>query len=271
MISEKRCNPKTNVTVEYMKGYVPPTKTGKIHCHEYCEMMLIISGSITYADNDVVIKMPEKSLVFTKSHDVHNPSTAPDCLYERYKISFSPALRGEMLGENVLPLISASYKKRLNDADFAELLIYFKGLYEAIEYQKDDPLCEKLYLLSALQKGKRAVSLAASHEESYICGVIAYIKQNYRARLTCEELAARFFVSRGKLMYDFKSYTGMSVQEYLTVTRIEAGKQLLLKGYSVTAAADASGFSSPSYFIKVFSNITGMTPLKFQIKFSQKR
>ena len=70
-------------------------------------------------------------------------------------------------------------------------------------------------------------------------------------------------------MYDFKEYCNMTLLDYITLTRIDAAKELLLNGYSVTVASDECGFSSPSYFIKVFRSITGMTPLKFQIKFSQ--
>ena len=133
-----------------------------------------------------------------------------------------------------------------------------------------DTLREKLYLLSALAKGKRALPSERENVEHYIEEVIEYIKENYRDRITYESLAARFFVSRGKLIYDFKEFAGMSVLEYLTITRIEAAKGMLSNGYSVAAASESCGFSSPSYFIKVFSSITGTTPLKFGTRFLQK-
>ena len=58
----------------------------------------------------------------------------------------------------------------------------------------------------------------------------------------------------------------MNVLEYITITRIDAAKDMLIKGYSVAATAEACGFSTSSYFIKVFSEITRTTPLKFQYR-----
>lgn len=54
----------------------------------------------------------------------------------------------------------------------------------------------------------------------------------------------------------------MSVGEYVTITKIEAAKNMLSSGYSVAAISEKCGFSSPSYFIKAFFRVMGMTPLK---------
>ena len=260
-----------SIISDYMKGYLPPKRAREIHCHDEYEFLLIVSGDITYADNRGVIKMNEKSLVFTKAHDVHNPWTSSDRLYERYRIVFTPeAFFGIDFPFEIAELTSASYKKSLSDGDFDELLFYFKGLYENMKNGESAPLTERTYLLSALLKGKKAIPKERKSEEHYIEEVIEYIKAHYNEHISYESLAASFFVSRGKLIYDFKAYAKMSILEYLTITRIEAAKQLLGSGYSVTAAAEECGFSTPSYFIKVFSQIVGITPLKFQVRFLQK-
>ena len=54
----------------------------------------------------------------------------------------------------------------------------------------------------------------------------------------------------------------MSVGEYVTITKIEAAKNMLSSGYSVAAISEKCGFSSPSYFIKAFFRVMGMTPPK---------
>lgn len=266
-------NESRDIRADYIKGHVAKKETNSIHCHDEYEMLLIVGGEITYADRGGIIKMPEKSMVFTRKHDVHNPYVDTNRIYERYRIAFSEGVinRSGADAQRISDIVSSSYKKRLSDEDFSELLVYFKGMYELLKSGKRDPMREKLYLLSALVAGKGASTQHEPDEEGYVKSVIEYIKENYGAHLTCEDLASEFFVSRGKLIYDFKSYAGTSVGEYITITKIESAKNLLISGYSVAAVSEKCGFSSPSYFIKVFYKITGMTPLKYQIRILQKR
>ncbi len=59
----------------------------------------------------------------------------------------------------------------------------------------------------------------------------------------------------------------MNILEYITMTKIHFAKEQLKKGCSVAATSENCGFSSSSYFIKVFTRVTGMTPLKFRLKY----
>ena len=81
-------NEEKNIKADYIKGHVIKRETNSIHCHDEYEFLLIVNGEITYADRGGIIKMPAKSLVFTKAHDVHNPYVDTNRVYERYRISF---------------------------------------------------------------------------------------------------------------------------------------------------------------------------------------
>jgi len=106
-------------------------------------------------------------------------------------------------------------------------------------------------------------------EDTYIGKVVQYIKENYTENITLELLSAMFFVSRTKLSNDFKEYIGMTIGKFLSLTRIEAAKNLLRQGYSVHSVANLCGYSGVSYFIKTFYKYTFMTPLKFQMNLSK--
>ena len=270
MVFESYQNATGSIAVDYRKGYVREENTNKIRCHPFFEFTLLTEGRATYADIYGVTKVPARSLILTKAREVHNPYTDTTQLYERYRIAFYPDFAGELLREglSIDDFIGTSYKKPLTDADFAELLVYFKGIYELLKCREGNELLQGgVALVSALMKGALLTPRRQETEQSYISEVVAYIKENYQSRLTAENIASQFFVSRGKLMYDFKAYANMSLLEYITVTRVEAAKELLSAGYSVVSVAQRCGFSSSSYFIKVFSGITNMTPLKFQMKF----
>ena len=275
MMQEEYSNADGSITVDYVKGHIKEEMTNKIWCHPHYELMVIIKGDITYNDTKGVTKVGDRSVVFIKAHEVHNPFVHYSSLYERYRVRFFADFATDVLkdGIEIKKEISESYKKRLSDSDFAEILTCVKTLFDEVKAGKDksNKLRESICLISALLKGSDALPGVDEFEKNYIAEVIEFIKANYSAHLTAENLAARFFVSRGKLMYDFKAYCDMSLLEYITLTRLEAAKEMLLSGYSVSSASENCGFSSPSYFIKVFSGVVGMTPLKFQTNFLRNR
>lgn len=275
MIIESYRNASGSIAIDYKKGYVLEENTNKIRCYPCYKFILIKEGRSTYTDSEGVTKVPERSLILVKAQEVHNPHTDTAHLYERYRISFSPDFARELLREGLFPdaALAASYKKPLNDADFAELLLYFEGIFSALKGEaesKNQLLACGTRLVAALLKGATLTPRRQEIEENYVADVVAYIKENYATRLTAEQIASRFFVSRGKLIYDFKAWAKMSLLEYITMTRVEAAKELLSRGYAVVAVAEQCGFSTSSYFIKVFSRITGMTPLKYQRQFGRR-
>jgi two-component response transcriptional regulator (chey-like receiver and arac-type DNA-binding domains), putative len=65
----------------------------------------------------------------------------------------------------------------------------------------------------------------------------------------------------------FKQHTGVNFNEYLKRIRIEKAKQLLEKGcYKVYEVASRSGFGDVKYFMKIFREITGMSPTEWKSK-----
>jgi AraC-like DNA-binding protein len=272
MFIEEFPSDQSGIRIDYMKGYVLPESTNRIQCHPYYEMLIISKGNVTYSDNKGVSKVSDKSIVFTKAYEVHNPSVNTTQYYERYRLSFEKTLFESLFRDSDMidKLLSVSYKKGIGDLDFDEVMNEFRRLLAEVKKNDSDKLRECIHLLSLLVKCEDARPRDDLSEQNYIADVIDYVKKKYSEHLTAQDIATRFFISRGKLMYDFKSYCNMTLLEYITLTRIDAAKELLLEGYSVAAASEKCGFSTPSYFIKVFSDITHMTPLKFQIKFSHR-
>ena len=70
-------------------------------------------------------------------------------------------------------------------------------------------------------------------------------------------------VSRTKLHVKLKSLINMSIGEYIKEMRIRKAKEMLLKGYSTTDTAYATGFSDTNYFTKCFKKATGQLPREF--------
>ena len=272
MNSEKCTDKKEFLAIDYLKRKsILPEDTNKLHYHSCHELVIIDKGFVTYATENGIIKIAEKSIVFMPAHTLHNPFVQETYPYERYRIRFYDDFsKGIIAQENLLKeVLKTSYIKQLNKNDFDEIYSIAESLYKiAVKDNKDefDILNECIHLVMLIIKGDNAIPIQTAPHASYITDILEYIKDNYNRPLTIQALADCFFVSKSKLIYDFKHYCRINILEYITMIRIEAAKECLLKGWSVTATSDACGFSTPSYFIKVFSKITGLTPLKFQMK-----
>ncbi len=263
---------KMNFTVDYLKKrYVPLEDTNKIHYHPYYEILIINNGFLTYTTGSGIIKIAEKSIVFMPMNTMHNPFVQNQP-YERYRIRLNKDFaKGLLVQEELLDYaLKKPYIKQLNQKDFDEIYSITESLYKVFNKNNKtevDKLSECMHLAMLILKGADAPAIPSTPHVSYISDVLEYIKAHYNAPLTIESIAEHFFVSKSKLIYDFKNYCRISVLEYIRMTKIEAAKEYLLKGWSIAATSNACGFSTPSYFIKVFSRITGLTPLKFQMKY----
>ena len=77
------------ITMDYLKRkHISLEDTNKLHYHAYHEILVVNKGFITYASNDGIIKILEKSIVFMPAHTLHNPFVQTSHPYERYRIRF---------------------------------------------------------------------------------------------------------------------------------------------------------------------------------------
>jgi len=100
---------------------------------------------------------------------------------------------------------------------------------------------------------------------SLIDSTIHYIRQHHTERLTVEELARQAGLSPRQLHRKFKDVFGLSVQDFLIKTRIQAASDALLhSSESIAAIAARFSFCDQSAFTQLFRKHTGLTPLKFR-------
>ena len=91
-------------------------------------------------------------------------------------------------------------------------------------------------------------------------GVLLYLDEHYKEKLTIEEIADNLHYSKSYLSHAFKEITHYSLIGYINLLRCQNATSLLLEGKSVTVAATESGFSENSYFTRVFKKTLGILP-----------
>lgn len=104
---------------------------------------------------------------------------------------------------------------------------------------------------------------------SLIHSTVDYIRQHHHERLTVEELARQADLSPRQLHRKFREVFGLSVQEFLVKTRIQAASDALIHSDQTLAqiAADFA-FCDQSAFTQLFRKHTGLTPLRFRQRYS---
>lgn len=103
---------------------------------------------------------------------------------------------------------------------------------------------------------------------SLIGSTVNYIREHHRERLSVEELAKQANLSPRQLHRKFREVFGLSVQDFLIKTRIQAASDSLLHSeLSIAQIATDFGFCDQSAFTQQFRKHLGLTPLKFRQRY----
>lgn len=106
----------------------------------------------------------------------------------------------------------------------------------------------------------------ARRSQSFIVGEVReYLTKTLERKHTLPEVAWRFSLSEEHLARIFKKEAGISVMTHLRKIRVEAAKVFLLSSnQTVVAIAARAGFTSSNQFCRVFSQLTGQSPMEYR-------
>ncbi len=95
-----------------------------------------------------------------------------------------------------------------------------------------------------------------------------WIRAHLSERIRVSELADVVGLNESYLSTLFKRETGLSITDYVTEERVSKAKNMLRYSEMTSAAIAAGlGFSTQSYFTRVFKERTGMTPSEFRRRY----
>lgn len=101
--------------------------------------------------------------------------------------------------------------------------------------------------------------------ERHALEIKAYIDANYHKKLTMEDVAKKFFLSRAYIRNIFVRHFGLSTKQYLQQVRMKrAGELLTETNLAISIIARSIGYEDSLLFSKLFSAYFGMSPTSYR-------
>lgn len=92
-----------------------------------------------------------------------------------------------------------------------------------------------------------------------------YLDLNFHKKISIDELANQFFLSRAYIRNIFYEYLKMSPKQYLQNLRMNKAAELIANtSYKVSLISISVGYADQLAFSKAFKQFFGVSPLKYR-------
>ena len=101
--------------------------------------------------------------------------------------------------------------------------------------------------------------------DSTLESAIGYVKENWDRDFSVSDIAKKCCVSESTIYHLFQKHLGQTPIHFVHSIRINVAIEYLENSnYSISRIGELVGFHSENHFRKIFSDLTGITPLKFR-------
>ncbi|MDO5346450.1 MAG: AraC family transcriptional regulator [Lachnospiraceae bacterium] len=279
-LQEKR---KQGTPMHPLKIYRMQDVCGKIdvpyHWQETVEILWIQQGQLSLMIQDVPYTGAAGNLFYVNPCELHGmQSLTQDCIYLAFvfPLSWLQFDQADEAGEKYLKPLekrSASIAACLPERTAACLIPVFREIYSLYESGGEGAWlgikANLLYFYYFVYKsGLVSFRQEASGQMDMRLKISRYIQEHSSEPLSLEKLGSQFHMSPKYFSLYFQKYFSRSFSDYLMATRVEKAKKLLIEtDADMELIAQQAGFSSSSYFIRVFREALGMTPGKYRKEF----
>jgi len=238
------------------------------HYHEIHELYYMMEGRTNYIIENEIFGVQQGDLVFVPKGLIHGTDYGNCKVTERIVISFpekyfvgeTQALREQMMNMRVI-CIGEEHRHQVE-----AILMKIEEEFLRREFGRESLLelyvKELLVLICRYHQERKAY---IKESDKIIYEVSKYIQEHFGEELTLTGLSKYFAVSESFLSRKFKAVTGVGLNQYLTIVRINNGARLLQETkLSITKVAEKCGFSDSNYFSSVFKKLKGVTPLHYR-------
>ena len=252
------------------------------HWHISCEITIVEKGTVELHVPDQKFILHKGDAVFVNTGILHKyttPGSNPAVVYSHlFRTEFPAGSIGSVFEEKYFrPICRCSALQAwVIHPDSREHMEMIAAMYQAAELMREEGegyefqvrnrLCEFWLGLFRETANLRDTAPARNTVDTErLKQMMDYIRDHYSEPLTVEEIGASAGIGIRECSRCFQRCIGTSPISYLTGYRIRAAARMLLEtSQSVLEIGENCGFSSPSYFGKVFKEATGLTPKAYR-------
>ncbi len=265
----------TDYKVYKVRRNAKESKQQAKHVHPYYEIFYLLNGDCTFFIDHNIYKLSQGDLVIVPAGTIHKSTFPTQGYSDRFVVCFREKSLNwikEVIGEEMVKdclktgIISIPEKRR----DYVEAIIN-KMIFENEGQDILSPafirtsLIELLLFIIRCQKFEQNVVKEIDVDNQLIQEVATYIYNNYSKRLSLDDMANKFHISKSYLSKKFKRVTGFGFKEYIVNIRIKnACKMLLDTDMTITDIAFECGFNDSNYFGDAFRHVKGVSPNKYR-------
>jgi len=247
------------------------------HYHEFDKIVVFLSGAASYIVEGRTYHPQPWDVLFIPHHDIHRPVIDNMAPYERVVIWVDPAfLQRISTSKSDLSrcFTEANRHARNLCRPWPEMRSRLSRMIDDVHSAANstefgaEVLFEATFIRLMVAFNRLMLALPDAQQDAFdydpkISEVLRYINDNLNSDLSIEALCSRHYMSRYHFMRKFKEVTGYTAHNYVRQKRLAYASQLIIDGASPFEAAELSGFSDYSSFLRAFKQQFNTTPKMF--------
>ncbi|MBU3130407.1 GH39 family glycosyl hydrolase [Clostridium tagluense] len=238
--------------------------------HQSIELIYILSGSVQVQCRNMQYNLHKDDLILINMFDVHSLS-GDQCEVLSLKIDIS-ALDPETshFSQNRFDCNSCIEEDKTRFISLKRLLALIVksnvNTEDNIELLNKSYVYEILYILTTTFKVEGTTNSTDINKNSErIKNILNYIAENYREKISLNNLSETFYLSMPYISKIFKEFIGFSFSDYLINLRLShAVKDLANPNFKIEYIAEKNGFSNTRSFVTAFKNKYDCLPSKYR-------
>jgi len=239
-----------------------------MHSHVAIEIVEVKSGVLDCYINNSLIKVYPKQILFINRNTGHRLySDNAEITYMHFDISIFEENTNDNEFSKIYAFISHTKAKPYlvfgNNEEITDLLHKIKTKYYQNPKESHWYLKAYLYELVAFMYSQLFITpfSFSNLEIKKIEPIVKYIDNNFKAPITLNDICSAVKYNKYTTCHTFKEVTGATIFDYINFLRVHnAVEKLKQKDNSVLDIATESGFSSATYFNRVFKCVIGCSP-----------
>lgn len=243
------------------------------HWHNEFELIWVLSGEFDLVVNEKTFKLKQGDSALISSGAVH-AGFCFDCVYECIVFDYEAICQKNFteLSKTLEYLDNMENQVKLieNGNDLSKISekifdLFRKGHLKSSKRLQALGCCFELLGEIIDNFPINEAATAQDKNINRMKDILTYIRQYYGENISLEDLSKKADLNPKYLCQLFKKLTGKTPIDYLIYYRVEcACEQLIFTENSITEIALSCGFNDISYFIKKFSQLKDLTPLKYR-------